>query len=208
MKNEQIPIIKLARNGFKINFENEIFNFTILFKAIKAIKKATVWQHTDAIEAPYIFNSGILSKIKFKISLIITPIPRDIVGMKTFPKPWRAPFAVCISNEKTIETDAICNNRAPLLALGYSKLRMGWAKRQKPTVQGRPINIEISIEKDEVFFAVSIFFLAIAADIVGIRAVENAILKDRGKAIKVSILPLENIIANLEEENLTALPIA
>lgn len=73
MKYEHIPIIAVATTGFNTNFENVNFNFIFFLKDVIAIVKATKWQTTEAIAAPFTPIDGIGTKIKFKINLAITP---------------------------------------------------------------------------------------------------------------------------------------
>ena len=58
-----------------------------------------------------------------------------------------------------------------------------------PTVQGNPINIEINNENDVFSLIVLLSFLALAADIAGTSAVENATFIDNGKLVSISTFP-------------------
>ena len=77
-----------------MNFLNGKSNFTFLFKTLNTIINATMWHAIEPIAAPYTFICGILSYIKFNISLTTQPIPKAIAGTITFPKPCNAPFIV------------------------------------------------------------------------------------------------------------------
>lgn len=78
---------------------------------------------------------------------------------------------------------------SPELALGNSKLRIGPANRHIPTVQGSPISIEVSKEKDVFCVIVFLSFLAFAADMAGTNAVAKATLMDNGKLVSISTFP-------------------
>ena len=58
-----------------------------------------------------------------------------------------------------------------------------------PTVQGKPISIEINNENEVFCFIAFLSFFAFAAAIAGTNAVENATFIDKGKLVKVSTLP-------------------
>ena len=73
IKYEHIPIMAVANIGFKTNFENVKSNFIFFLNDVIAIVKATKWQTTDAIAAPFTPISGIGTNIKFKINFAITP---------------------------------------------------------------------------------------------------------------------------------------
>ena len=86
-------------------------------------------------------------------------------------------------------TELICNIISPELAFGNNKFSIGPANMHIPTVQGSPINIDISNEND--VFCVIVFwsFLALAAEIAGTNAVANATFIDNGKLVSVSTFP-------------------
>ena len=73
IKYEQTPIIIVANIGFTRNLLTPNFIFIVLFNAIIEITKATKWQATDAIAAPFTPIEGIGTKIKFKINFTTTP---------------------------------------------------------------------------------------------------------------------------------------
>ena len=96
------------------------------------------------------------------------------------------------------ETDINCNNNAPSFAFGYNKFNIGCANTIIPTTQGKPINMDVNNENDVLLVAVSLSFLAFAADIAGTNAVAKAILIARGKFVNVSTFPLNcpyNLVA-------------
>ena len=100
--------------------------------------------------------------------------------------------------EDITETEINCNNNAPWFAFGYNKFKIGCAKTIIPTTHGRPINIDVNNENDVLFVAVSLSFLALAADIAGTSAVANAIFIASGKLVNVSTFPLNcpyNLVA-------------
>ena len=88
-----------------------------------------------------------------------------------------------------IVNELICSITVPLLAFGYNKPNICSANMHIPTVQGKPISIEISSENDVFCFIVFLSFLAFAAAIAGTNAVENATFIDSGKLVNVSTLP-------------------
>ena len=65
VKYEHIPIITVAIAGFITNFENVKFNFTFFRNAVNAIQKATKWQATEPIAAPYTPKFGFGIKVIF-----------------------------------------------------------------------------------------------------------------------------------------------
>lgn len=151
-----IPIDKLAKIGFIKYFDKSNFILIFLLNAIKLINMEITWHITVANAAPATppktNEAGFtFTNIKFKISLIDTPIESAITGTLIFPSPWRAPFIVCSSVINTIEILLIWNINSPLLAFGNNICKIGFAKTTIPTLHGSPINIVISIAKDTLF---------------------------------------------------------
>lgn len=70
---EQIAIIVTAIAGLITNFLNVKFNFISLLSAAIVILNAIKWHTTEAQAAPFTPKFGFGTKIKFKISLAITP---------------------------------------------------------------------------------------------------------------------------------------
>ena len=103
------------------------------------------------------------------------------MGIINFPYPCKAPFIVW-SKIVNIIVNA-------LIAFGNNKLRIGPANTHIPIVHGKPINIEINNEKDVFSDIVFLSFLALAADIAGTKAVENATFIDKGKLVSISTFP-------------------
>ena len=85
--------------------------------------------------------------------------------------------------------ELICKTVAPELALGNSKFKIGPANIHIPIVQGSPINIDVSNEKDVFFVIFFLSFLALAAAIAGTKAVANATLMDKGRLVSISTFP-------------------
>ena len=90
---------------------------------------------------------------------------------------------------KIIVKELICKTIAPELAFGNSKFKIGPANTHMPTVQGSPINIDVSNEKDVFCVIVFLSFLALAAAMAGTKAVENATLMDKGRLVSISTFP-------------------
>ena len=78
-----------------------------------------------------------------------------------------------------------------LLLLEIVNLKFDREKINIPAIQGRPISIVISSEKEILFVTVMLSPLVFAEVIPGTRAVANAILNDNGNVVKVSIFPLK-----------------
>ena len=78
-----------------------------------------------------------------------------------------------------------------LLLLEIINLKFDREKINIPAIQGRPISIVISSEKEILFVTVMLSPLVFAEVIPGTRAVANAILNDNGNVVKVSIFPLK-----------------
>ena len=116
-------------------------------------------------------------------------MPREIVGIRKRPYPCKAPFIVWSNIVNKIVRALICKITVPSLALGYSKLSIGPANTHIPTVQGRPINIEIRKEKVVFLFISFLSLLAFAAEIAGTNAVANATFIDNGRLVRVSTFP-------------------
>ena len=85
--------------------------------------------------------------------------------------------------------ELICNIVSPELAFGNNRLSIGPANKHIPMVQGSPISIEVSKEKDVFCVIVFLSFLAFAADIAGTKAVAKATLMDKGKLVSISTFP-------------------
>ena len=73
MKYEHTPIIAVAIIGFIINLDISKFNFMFFLSTVNPIEKEIIWHTTDPIAAPFSPILGIGTKIKFSISLAITP---------------------------------------------------------------------------------------------------------------------------------------
>ena len=65
----------VAITGLMTNLVKPKSNLISLLRAELAMVKATKWQATDAHAAPFTPNAGLETKIKFKMSLTITPAP-------------------------------------------------------------------------------------------------------------------------------------
>ena len=115
--------------------------------------------------------------------------PNAIVGIINFPYPCNAPFIVWSNIVNIIVSALICNIASPALAFGNSKLNIGPANMNIPTVHGRPISIDINKENDVFSVIVFLSFLAFAADIAGTSAVENATFIESGKLVSISTFP-------------------
>ena len=115
--------------------------------------------------------------------------PNATVGTINFPYPCRAPFIVWSKIVNIIVNALICKTTSPELAFGNNKLRIGPANTHLPIVHGKPINIEINNEKDVFSDIVFLSFFALAADIAGTKAVENATFIDKGKLVSISTFP-------------------
>lgn len=115
--------------------------------------------------------------------------PKATVGIISFPYPCNAPFIVWSNIVNKIVNELICKITAPLLAFGYNKPKICLANMHIPTVQGKPISIEINNENEVFCFIAFLSFFAFAAAIAGTNAVENATFIDKGKLVKVSTLP-------------------
>ncbi len=90
---------------------------------------------------------------------------------------------------KIIVNELICKITSPALALGNNKFKIGPANKHIPTVQGRPISIEISNENDVFSVIVFLSFFALAEAIAGTNAVAKATLIDNGKLVSISTFP-------------------
>ena len=112
-----------------------------------------------------------------------------MAGIFSFPYPCRAPFIVWSNIVNKIVNALICKITAPSLAFGNSNFKIGPAKMHIPIVQGKPISIDISKEKDVFCVIVFLSFLAFAADMAGTNAVLKATLIDNGKLVNVSTFP-------------------
>ena len=106
------------------------------------------------------------------------------MGIINFPYPCKAPFIVWSKIVNIIVNALICKTTSPELAFGNNKLRIGPANTHI-----KPINIEINNEKDVFSDIVFLSFLALAADIAGTKAVENATFIDKGKLVSISTFP-------------------
>ena len=115
--------------------------------------------------------------------------PRDTAGIINFPYPCNAPFIVWSNIVNIIVNELICKINSPLLAFGNNKFKIGPANKHIPTVHGKPINIEINNENDVFLVIVLLSFFALAADIAGTNAVENATFIDNGKLVNISTFP-------------------
>lgn len=127
--------------------------------------------------------------LNLKLTLQKLRHPKEIVGIINFPYPCRAPFIVWSKIVNIIVNALICKTTSPELAFGNNKLRIGPANTHIPIVHGKPINIEINNEKDVFSDIVFLSFFALAADIAGTKAVENATFIDKGKLVSISTFP-------------------
>lgn len=90
---------------------------------------------------------------------------------------------------KIIVKELICKITSPALALGNNKFKIGPANKHIPTVQGRPISIEVNKENDVFWVIVFLSFLALAEAIAGTSAVAKATLMESGRLVSISTFP-------------------
>lgn len=112
-----------------------------------------------------------------------------MAGTISFPYPCRAPFIVWSNIVKIIVKELICKITSPALALGNNKFKIGPANKHIPTVQGRPISIEVNRENDVFWVIVFLSFLALAEAIAGTSAVAKATLMESGRLVSISTFP-------------------
>ena len=127
--------------------------------------------------------------ITFKIYFTIAPLSRQIPGTYNFPSPWSEPYIVCATTENTNTQHCICKSHAPSVAFGNISAKILLASKNIPAAHGNAIRTEVLSEKLILLTAASLFFLAIALDINGTNATENATFIDNGTDINISTFP-------------------
>lgn len=127
--------------------------------------------------------------LSLKLILLKLRNAREIAGIISFPYPCSAPFIVWSNIVKIIVNELICKITSPALAFGNNKLSIGPANIHIPIVHGSPISIEVNKENDVFCVIVFLSLFALAADIAGTNAVENATFIDKGKLVSMSTFP-------------------
>ena len=150
-------------------------------------------QHNGTQQMPTLLLVPPLLVLEPKLNLIpisqLLRTPRDIAGIISLPYPCNAPFIVWSNIVNNIVNELICRIAAPELAFGNNRFSICSEYIHIPTVHGNAINIETNKEKVVFSFIVFLSFFALAAEIVGTRAVENATFIAKGKLVNVSTFP-------------------